>query len=73
MVSRRQQNVKGTGTTGLANHIRKSHSTQYKEAMELIGTKKERNAPVAAVGEESFDDKTVYMNIMRTNAIKNEK
>ena len=41
--------------------------------MELIGTKKERNAPVAAVGEESFDDKTVYMNIMRTNAIKNEK
>ena len=51
-------NKKGTGTTGLANHIKKKHPTQYKEAMELIGTKEERNAPVAAaIGEESRDDK----------------
>ena len=49
---------KGTGTTGLANHIKQKHPTQYKEAMELIGTKEERNAPVApAIGEESRDDK----------------
>ena len=27
-------NRKGTGTTGLANHINKEHPTQYKEAME---------------------------------------
>ena len=26
---------KGTGTTGLANHIKKKRPTQYKEAMEL--------------------------------------
>ena len=53
-------NKKGTGTTGLANHIKKKHPTQYKEAMELIGTKEERNAPVAAaISEESFDDKTL--------------
>ena len=51
-------NKKGTGTTGLANHIKKKHPTQYKEAMELIGTKQDRNAPVAAaIGEESRDDK----------------
>ena len=51
-------NKKGTGTTGLANHIRKKHPTPYKEAMQLIGTKQERNAPVAAaIGEESRDDK----------------
>ena len=51
-------NKKGTGTTGLANHIRKKHPTPYKEAMELIGTKQESNAPVAAaIGEESRDDK----------------
>ena len=56
VVSRRQQQ-EGTGTTGLANHIKKKHPTQYKEAMELIGTKEERNAPVAAaIGEESRDD-----------------
>ena len=49
---------KGTGTTGLANHVKQKHPTQYKEAMELIGTKEERNAPVAAaIGEESRDDK----------------
>ena len=49
---------KRTGTTGLANHIKQKHPTQYKEAMELIGTKEERNAPVAAaIGEESRDDK----------------
>ena len=54
------KNKKGTGTTGLANHIMKKHSTQYKEVMELIGTKEERNAPVAAaISEESFDDKTL--------------
>ena len=29
-------NKKGTGTTGLANHIKKKHPTQYKEAMEII-------------------------------------
>ena len=29
---------KGTGTTGLANHVKQKHPTQYKEAMELIGT-----------------------------------
>ena len=35
-----------------------NHPTQYKEAMELIGTKEDRNAPVAAaIGEESRDDK----------------
>ena len=28
---------KGTGTTGLANHIKQKHPTQYKEAMELKG------------------------------------
>ena len=51
-------NKKGTGTTGLANHIKKKHPTQYKGAMELKGTKEERNAPVAAaIGEESRDDK----------------
>ena len=50
-------NRKWTGTTGLANHIKKKHPTQYKEAMELVGTK-ERNAPAAAaIGEESRDDK----------------
>ena len=50
-------NMKGTGTTGLANHIKKKHPTQYKEATELIGTKVERSAPVAAaIGEESRDD-----------------
>ena len=49
------------------------HSTQYK-AMELIGTTEERNAPVAAaIGEESFDDKTLYVNIMKINEMKNEK
>ena len=42
--------------------------------MELIGTKEERNAPVAAaIGEESFDDKTLYVNIMKINEMKNEK
>ena len=52
------KNKKGTGTTGLANHIMKKHSTQYKEVMELIGTKEEKNAPVAAaIGEDSRDDK----------------
>ena len=51
-------NKKGTGTTCLAKRIKKKHPTQYKEAMELIGTKEERNAPVAAaIGEESRDDK----------------
>ena len=51
-------NKKGTGTTGPANHVKQKHLTQYKEAMELIGTKEERNAPVAAaIGEESRDDK----------------
>ena len=50
-------NKKGTGTTSLANHIKKKHPTQYKEAMELIGTE-ERNARVAAaIGEQSRDDK----------------
>ena len=29
-------NKKETATTGLVNHIKKKHSTQYKEAMELI-------------------------------------
>ena len=49
-------NKKGTGTTGLANHIKKKHPIKYKEAMELIDTK-ERNAPVAAaIGEESRVD-----------------
>ena len=58
VVSRRQQQQERTGATGLANHIKKKHPTQYKEAMELIGTKEERNAPVAAaIGEESRDDK----------------
>ena len=58
---------KGTGTTGLANHVKQKHPTQYKEAMELIGTKEvigtkeERNAPVAAaIGEESRDDKKLH-------------
>ena len=52
------RNKKGTGTTGLANHTKKKHIRQYKEAMELIGTEEERNAPVAAaIGEESRDDK----------------
>ena len=51
-------NKKGTGITGVANHIKKKHPTQYKEAMELIGTKKETNAPVAAaIGDESRDYK----------------
>ena len=51
-------NKKGTGTTSLANHIKKKHPTQYKEAMELIGTKEDRNVPVAAaIGEESRADK----------------
>ena len=51
-------NKKGTGTTGLVNNIKKKHPTQSKEAMELIGTREERNAPVAtAIGEESRDDK----------------
>ena len=68
------KNKNGTGTTGLANHIRKMHSTQYKEAIELIGTTEERNAPVAAaIGEESFDDSTLCMNIMKINEMKNEK
>ena len=68
------KNNKGTGTTGLANHIRKKHSTQYKEAMELISTKEERNAPVAAaIGVESFHDETLDMNIMKINEMKNEK
>ena len=48
----------GPGTTDLANHTEKKHSTQYKEAMELIGTKEERNAPVAAaIGGDSRDCK----------------
>ena len=52
------RNKKGTGTTGLANHIKKKHPTQYKEAMELIVTKEEKNAAVAAaISEESRDDK----------------
>ena len=51
------KNKKVTGTTGPANHINKKHPTQYKEAMELIGTE-ERNARVAAaIGEQSRDDK----------------
>ena len=51
-------NKKGTGTTCLAKRIKKKHPTQYKEAMELIGTKEERNAPVAsAIIEKSRDDK----------------
>ena len=44
--SPRDSNKKGTGTTGLANHIKKRHPTQYKETMEFICTKEERNAPV---------------------------
>ena len=49
---------KGTGTTGLANHIKQKHPTQHKEAMELIVTKEEKNAAVAAaISEESRDDK----------------
>ena len=39
--------------------------------MELIGTKEERNAPVAAaIGEESFDDKPLYMNTMKINEMR---
>ena len=35
---------KGTRTTDLANHIKKKHPTQYKEAMELIGKGGEERA-----------------------------
>ena len=68
------KNKTGTGTTGLASHMRKRHSTQNNEAMEVIVTKEERNAPVAAaIGEESFDDKILCMKIMKINETKNEK
>ena len=38
--------------------MKKKHPTPYIEGMEIIGTKEEMNAPVAAaIGEESRDDK----------------
>ena len=57
VVSRRQQQQERDGNNWPGQHQEK-HPTQYKEAMELIGTKEDRNVPVAAaIGEESRADK----------------
>lgn len=48
---------KGTGTSGMTTHIKNKHPDQYSEAIKDVGTKEERNAPVAAAIGEEFDDK----------------
>lgn len=53
---------KGTGTSGLNNHIQKVHTSTYEEVIKELGTTAQRKEPVAvAIGEKMNSNFCVRM------------